>query len=186
MAHVKRRALLAAGATVLAGGGVCKPAGAEDAEAPHVRMLPLSDIERSDPPKALPPVGFTTLDGTPRKLADFLGRPVVLNFWATWCVPCVAELPELDRLAETTPGFAVLVVSADRGGAAVVKPFLAAHGIGHATVLLDTGSDAVHALDVAGFPTTLLIDASGKLRGKLEGPAAWSTGAAAIGSLLRR
>jgi len=185
MAHLTRRTLIAAGATVLAGRAACKQAAADAADTPHVEMQPFSAIVPTMPPKALPPVTFKTLDGAARTLADFASRPVVLNFWATWCVPCVAELPELDKLAATDPGLAVLVVSADRGGAAVVKPFLAAHAIAHATILLDTGSDAVHALDVAGFPTTLLIDAAGKLRGTLQGPAAWSEGAATIAAMMK-
>jgi len=185
MAQLTRRVVLAAGATVLAGGVACKLAGADGTDAPHVRMLPFSDIARTVPARAMPDVQFATLDGGTTRLSAFYGRPVVLNFWATWCSPCVAELPELDKLAENDPGFAVLVVSADRGGASVVKPFLASHGISHATVLLDSGSDAVHALGVVGFPTTLLIDGAGKLHGTLEGPANWGSGASAIAGVLR-
>jgi len=185
MAHLTRRLIVTTGATVLVGGVACKLAGAEDTDKPHVVMRPLSDINRVSPPRGLPNVGFGTVDGGRKTLSEFYGRPVVLNFWATWCVPCVAELPELDRLAETDPGLAVLAVSADRGGAAVVKPFLAAHGVSHATVLLDQGSDAVHVLGVVGFPTTLLIDAAGKLRGTLEGPASWGNAASAIAGVMR-
>jgi thiol-disulfide isomerase/thioredoxin len=177
MAYLKRRTLLAA-ATVLATHATRKPADAET-------MQPLSAMVRSTPPKTLPQVAFKTLDGTQKTLADFAGRPVLLNFWATWCIPCVAELPELDKLAASDPSIAVLVASADRTGAAAVKPFLAAHPITHATILLDQGSDAVHALNVAGFPTTLLIDPAGRLRATLEGPAAWSTAAATIAAIMR-
>jgi thiol-disulfide isomerase/thioredoxin len=147
-------------------------------------MHALSDVVPAKPPASLPPVSFATLDGGRRTLADFAGRPVVLNFWATWCGPCVAELPELDQLA-AGGRITVLVVSADRGGAAAVKPFIAAHGITHATVLLDPGSDAAHALQVVGFPTTLLIAPDGKLHGTLEGPAAWGDAGDAIEAMLR-
>jgi len=184
MAHFTRRAVLAAGATVFGGIAPRKPARADDA-APHVDMRPFSDITRLSPPRPLPAVSFLALDGGQKTLADFRGHPVLMNFWATWCAPCVAELPELDRLAARDSGLAVLAISADRGGAAVVKPFVAAHGIIHATVLLDPGSDAVHALGVVGFPTTLLIDAEGRLRGSLEGPAAWGSGAAAIAGIVQ-
>jgi thiol-disulfide isomerase/thioredoxin len=115
-------------------------------------------------------------------LASFRGKPVVLNFWATWCGPCVTELPELDKLA-AGGAITVLAVSADRGGADRVKPFLAAHLLGHLTVMLDPDSDAVHAMGVFGFPTTLIVDAQGRLRGRLEGPARWSQAAGAIGKL---
>jgi thiol-disulfide isomerase/thioredoxin len=180
MALVTRRAVLAATATVLGGLATRKPAYADE----HVEMRPFSDITRSQPPALLPAATFKTLAGATKTLADFRGKPVVLNFWATWCIPCVAELPELDHLAATDPTIVVLTVSADRGGAPTVTPFLAAHHITKATVLLDPGNDAVHALNVVGFPTTLLIDATGHLRGTLEGPAAWATGAQAIAAIV--
>ncbi len=183
MALLTRRTLLAATGTVLAASGRGKPAGAQEATAPEVEMRPLSAIMRADPPKALPPAQFTTLDGAPKTLADYAGRPLVVNMWATWCIPCVAELPELDRLA-AAGGFIVLAVSADRGGAATVRPFAAAHHLDHLTLLLDPGNAAVNALGVAGFPTTLLVGADGKLRGTLEGPAAWGDAGPALAKLL--
>jgi len=182
MICVTRRALLAGATTVLGEAGFGKPARADET----VEMRPFSDIARVTPPRALPATRFATLDGGAKTLADFAGRPVVLNFWATWCVPCVAELPELDHLAATDPALAVLAVSADRGGAGVVAPFVAAHGLGHATILLDPQSDAGHALGVVGFPTTLLIDAKGFLRGTLEGPAAWGNGAGAVADFVKK
>jgi thiol-disulfide isomerase/thioredoxin len=147
-------------------------------------MRPFSDITRTLPPRLLPPTSLKTLDGSVKTLADFAGKPLVVNFWATWCVPCVAELPELDRLAATDSGLTVIAVSADRGGAAVVTPFLAAHHLTRATILLDPSSDSVHALGVVGFPTTFLIDATGHLRGTLEGPASWGDGARAIAAIM--
>ncbi len=186
MICVTRRALLAGAATVLGEAGFGKPARAGDDGAPHVDMRPFSDIVRTTPPQRVPATRFATLDGQAKTLGDFAGRAVVLNFWATWCVPCVAELPELDQLAASDPAVAVLAVSTDRGGAAIVKPFVAAHGLSHATILLDTQSDAAHALGVVGFPTTLLIDAQGFLRGTLEGPAAWGNGADAIANYVKK
>ncbi len=182
-AQLTRRALLAAAPTVLALSCRGKPAQAQDPASPQVDMLPLTSIVPANPPKALAPVRLTTLDGLPKTLADYAGQKIVLNFWATWCIPCVAELPELDSLA-ATGSFAVLAVSADRSGAAAVKPFLAAHHISRLTILLDPGSDAVHALGVAGFPTTLLIGPDGRLRGTLEGPAAWGSAAPTLSRLL--
>ncbi len=182
MALLTRRTLLAATGTVLATAARGKPAGAQEPTAPQVDMRPLSAIVRADPPKALPPARFTTLDGAPRTLADYAGKPLVVNLWATWCIPCVAELPELDRLAAS--GAVVLAVSADRGGAATVRPFAAAHHLDHLTLLLDPSNEAVSALGVAGFPTTLLIGADGKLRGTMEGPAAWGDAGPAIAKLM--
>jgi thiol-disulfide isomerase/thioredoxin len=177
-------AAVAAGATLVGTFSARKPA-EDDATMDPEAMRPLSDIVKLDPAETLPPINFKTLDGADVTLAKFKGRPVVLNFWATWCGPCVKEMPELDRLASAQGpgGIAVLAVSADHGGAAVVRPFVAAHGIDHATILLDAGSDAVHALRLNGFPTTLIIDRDGKLRGRLEGPAAWGQAAGAVRGL---
>ena len=149
----------------------------------EVDLRPASAITPVRPPAALPKLVFRTMDGAAAPLSAYAGRPVVLNVWATWCVPCVAELPELDRLAASGE-FAVLVVSADRGGAAIVRPFVAAHGVTHATVLLDPGSDAVHALQVAGFPTTFIIGADQRMRGVLQGPAKWGDASAFLKNIL--
>jgi len=182
--------VLAAGAASLVGVLAWRklpasPAGFAPAEPDGVAMRPLSDIERVSPPGALPDVSCPALDGAARHLpADWRGKVVVLNFWATWCIPCVAELPSLDRLAGAEPGFAVLAVSADRAGAEVVSPFLKAHGILHLTTLLDPHMEVGRAFGVGGFPTTLVIDAAGRLRGRLEGPADWASAAAVIRAVL--
>ena len=171
---IGRRGALAVGGNLLAAAWACNSARAQE-------MRPLSDVARVNPPGVLPDLGFAGLDGGRVSLSAFAGKPLVLNFWATWCSPCVAELPDLDRLAAS--GVLVLAASTDHGGAGVVRPFLAKHGITHAHVVLDSGNDAVHAAGVAGFPTTLVIDAHGRLRGKLEGPADWSGAAGLVGSL---
>ena len=165
--RLSRRGLAAAGASLLAGVGWRNSAWAE-----AVDLKPPSAIAAVKPPGVLPALVFKNAAGQPVGLAAFRGRPVVLNFWATWCVPCVAELPELDRLA-ASGGIAVLAASADRRGMEVVGPFLARHALSHLTVLLDQESDAAHAVGVVGFPTTLIVDAGGRLRGRLEGPVAW-------------
>ena len=171
---IGRRGTLAVGTSLMAAAWACNSARAQD-------MLPLSRIAKVNPPGVLPDLAFTGLDGAPVALSAYRGKPVVLNFWATWCSPCVAELPDLDRLAAS--GVVVVAASTDHGGAGVVRPFLVKHGITHAHVVLDSGNDSVHAAGVVGFPTTLVIDARGRLRGRLEGPADWSGAAALVGAL---
>jgi thiol-disulfide isomerase/thioredoxin len=186
-ALIGRRTVLAVGATLLAGVAARKflapwalaEAGAD--EGPD-GFKPLRDIVAVQP-AALPAMNFATLDGGAVTLASFRGKPLVLNFWATWCAPCVAELPQLDQLAAGGT-VRVVAVSVDRGGATRVRPFLAAHAVPHLTVLLDSGSTAVHAAGVVGFPTTLILDAEGRVRGRLEGPAAWSEAAEVIKKLV--
>jgi thiol-disulfide isomerase/thioredoxin len=172
---IGRRGILAAGATLTAAIRPRNSAWAED-------MRPLSSIARLQPPGVLPDLAFVTLEGARLALSALRGKPLVLNFWATWCGPCVLELPALDRLAAS--GVTVVAASTDHGGADIVKPFLARHGIGHLRVVLDPGNESTHAAGVVGFPTTLIIDAQGRLRGRLEGPADWSGAASLIAGIV--
>jgi thiol-disulfide isomerase/thioredoxin len=123
--------------------------------------------------------------GGAHALAEFAGRGVVLNLWATWCVPCVAELPSLAALAArlASAGVVVVPLSSDRGGAAVVQKFYAGHAIAGLDVWLDPKGAAASALRARGLPTTLLIDRQGRERGRLEGGADWASDAAVAGIL---
>ncbi len=129
----------------------------------------------SQPGPPLPEFSFTDGDGARKGLADFAGRGVVLNLWATWCPPCVAEMPALDRLqaAVAAEGITVLPLSSDRGGAAQVRPFYAARGIARLGVWLDPAGAAGRALGARGLPTTVLVDGRGRERARLEGAAEW-------------
>lgn len=120
---------------------------------------------------------FVGADGRPLSLADLRGSGVVLNFWATWCVPCVAEMPALDRLDGrlADQGIEVVALSSDRGGAAVVEAFYAEHAIGNLAVALDPGMRAARALGVQGLPTTILVNADGREMGRLMGAAEWDS-----------
>jgi len=126
------------------------------------------------PPLPAPALTFTTREGEPASLADFHGRPVLVNVWATWCVPCVAELPALDRLqAKLGSELTVLAISEDRTGAAAVDPFLRRTGIAALAVYLDPKDTATAALGLEGLPTSVLVGGDGKILGKLEGAAPW-------------
>jgi thiol-disulfide isomerase/thioredoxin len=184
MILTKRRMLLAAAGATLVGARIGRKLARAQAEGPDAPELhDLSALQRIEPPQPLPTVAFLAADGTRQSLSAYAGRPVLLNFWATWCVPCVAEMPELDRLAAAAgPRLAVLPVSADRGGIPVAQRFLRGHGLSHLPALADPESEAVHALGLAGFPTTLLLDARLRLRARLEGPAKWADG---LGTVLR-
>ena len=154
MTSLTRRAVVAAGATVAAG----VPLGKPRAQA----LQGIGSLSVLHEPKKLD-LQFTAGDGTTRTLADYSGRVVVLNLWATWCVPCVREMPALDDLAKfgAKDGIVVLPVSSDRGGAAVVQRFYTDQGIKNLPVLLDPGSRMAHGLGVNGIPTTFLIDRNG-------------------------
>jgi thiol-disulfide isomerase/thioredoxin len=165
MTLLRRRTLLAAGATLPIAVGARKLAA--------VTVPRPGDLQ---PGRELPEAHFTLGDGTPRTLADYAGRGLVLNCWATWCAPCVEEMPALAKLAEMVQGekLAVLPLSSDRGGAAVVERFYRDKGIEGLPVLLDPRGQAARALGVQGLPTTLLIDAAGRERGRVEGAADWA------------
>ena len=121
-----------------------------------------------------PALAFTARDGAEKHLADFRGELVLVNLWATWCGPCVEEMPALDRLqARLGDKLQILAISQDRRGAAVVDPFLAKARITHLAVFLDPKSAAIEAFGVQGLPTSFLIGRDGMILGKLEGAAKW-------------
>ena len=171
MVSLKRRAVLTAAALTL-------PVALAPRK-PWAATPGLADLSRLQPTDgaAVPELRFSTPDGTVRTLADYAGQGVVLNLWATWCVPCVAEMPALDALARLVAhdGVAVLALSSDRGGAPPVERFYRDKSIKTLPVLLDPRGDAARALGARGIPTTLLIDRAGKERGRLEGAADWSS-----------
>ena len=126
-------------------------------------------------PRPLPPLQFAAADGQRLSLADFRGRAVLLNFWATWCAPCRKEMLTLDRLQRRMggPNFQVVALSIDRLGLAAVAPFYKKLGIASLGIYLDSSGKAAAAFDLAGLPTSLLIDAEGREVARKIGPAEW-------------
>jgi thiol-disulfide isomerase/thioredoxin len=140
--------------------------------------ISLGEFIATSPPQPAPDTGFTDADGNPASFADFKGKPVVVNLWATWCQPCLREMASLDRLQSELDGrLAVAAVSEDRGGAKRIAPFVAAMGLQALKIYLDPKSDLVHAFDVRGLPTSIVIDAGGLVVGRVEGAAEWDSAA---------
>lgn len=123
----------------------------------------LQAIEVADMPEALKRVSFFRPDGTEVSTEDYLGRGVVLNFWATWCAPCVREMPELDTInAElAADGIDVIAVSMDREGHSAIEKFYRDTGIKNLDALHDPKSAAGRALGIRGLPTTVIINPAG-------------------------
>jgi thiol-disulfide isomerase/thioredoxin len=126
-------------------------------------------------PSPLPEVQFTDDVGRPLALADFRGKVVLLNVWATWCLPCRKEMPTLDRLQAALGGggFEVVALSVDRQGVEAVKAFYSEIGVRNLAVHVDASGQALSALAAVGLPTTILIDPEGRELGRLMGPAEW-------------
>ena len=108
-------------------------------------------------------------------IADFEGRPLMINFWATWCAPCIAELPALSRAAEALAGdgVTVLLVSIDRGGAKKATPFLEKHGVTGALRGFDPKARLSREMGVRGLPTTILLSAGQDSAWRFVGPFEW-------------
>lgn len=128
-------------------------------------------------PSAVPDLEVRDWAGQDVRLGAFRGRVVLLNFWATWCVPCIHEIPSLDRVAARLKGprFALIALNEDRRGAAVAAPFLARFKLRNLALYTDPGGRVQRALGVTGLPTTILINARGREVGRLAGSADWSS-----------
>lgn len=167
--HVSRRHALIASA-IMAAGVVSRRAEAQ-------ALGSLDALTQLPPGATLPAIRFFTPDNQTLTLAHYRGKGVVLNLWATWCGPCVAELPTLDRLAGVLAGedIVVLPVSSDAGGAAPVRSFYDSHGIDHLPILLDPGGAILASWHVPGIPLTVIFDRNGHPRAKLLGATDWSS-----------
>lgn len=114
-------------------------------------------------------------NGKVSRLADFGGRLVLVNFWATWCLPCVREMPSLLRLHKARGGaeFTVLAVSQDLKGWPAITPFLARLGLDALPVLHDPKGALARGFGIQGLPTTILLGRDGREVGRLTGIAEW-------------
>lgn len=137
----------------------------------------MEKFEPAADPVPLPSTVFTDGSGKELTLADFKGKVVLLNFWATWCGPCVREMPSLERLHTTLAGedFTVIALSEDRKGWAKIAPFKEKIGLDHLPLFHDVRSRMMFQTKARGLPTTILIGRNGKELGRLTGPAEWDT-----------
>jgi thiol-disulfide isomerase/thioredoxin len=128
-------------------------------------------------PLDLPDINFNNANGATKSLADWRGKVVLLNIWATWCVPCRDEMPALDRLQTELggSGFEVVAVNIDKNGSEKARAFLQETGATHLALYTDPSGKLFAQLKAVGMPTTLLVDRNGKEIGRLIGPADWGS-----------
>lgn len=146
-----------------------------NAQVPAPSITPQQGLVLYDKPRRVPKINFENGQGQSISLADFHGKVVLLNVWATWCAPCRREMPTLDRLQARLggPEFEVVALSIDRSGLMVVEKFYEMVGVRNLRKYLDKNNNAMLRLFVTGIPTTLLIDKKGREVGRFVGPAEW-------------
>lgn len=137
----------------------------------------INSFDKKNPPAPVGETVFYDRNGGEVRVSDYKGTALVINFWATWCAPCVAEMPSLDRLKGILDdsGVDVLAINEDRNGAAMAIKFYEANGITNLDVLIDRKMALVKATEVTGLPTTLLVDADGNEIAAVIGEAEWDS-----------
>jgi thiol-disulfide isomerase/thioredoxin len=169
---MKWRAALALSLTLL----LVRTALAAENEAGTPDHTRLGEFVPISPPHPAPAISFVDRDGNMVSLSDFGGKLVVLNLWATWCAPCLREMPSLDRMQERLgDDVTVLAISEDRGGSKIVEPFIDKLGLKSLKFYLDPKSGAEQAFKVQGLPTSFVIDKGGNILGRVEGAAEWDS-----------
>lgn len=138
-------------------------------------LKPVRGFKILGEPRLLENIRFVNGDWKAVTLADFRGKVILLNVWATWCAPCRAEMPTLDKLQAMLggPDFEVVALSIDDGGVPVVKAFYEELGLKSLRIYVDPTINATVRLKILGVPTTLLINRDGKEIGRYAGPAEW-------------
>lgn len=136
-----------------------------------------ADIEWPPVRLQIPEVAFFDAKGRDMRISDLRGKVVILNFWATWCTPCVVEMPALDRLqaAFGDETLAVVALSEDREGRRAVEPFLDKLGIKSLGMYFDRNQALAQALGADKLPATYILDREGRAVGRLIGPADWDS-----------
>ena len=156
---------------VLAGAGTAVEDGVVSVERPR-----LGEFIPNSPPIPAPTISVVDLAGNTVSLSDFAGGLVLINFWATWCEPCLREMPSLERMqSRLGDKITVVAISEDRGGSKTVEPFINKLGLKSFKTYLDPKSAAGRAFKVAGLPTSFLIDREGRVLGRVEGAAEWDS-----------
>ena len=136
----------------------------------------LPKLVPADPPAPVSTVSFTDPDGGTHTLADYRGKVVLVNFWATWCAPCREEMPALDTLQREMggPDFQIVTIATGRNAPARIADFFAETGVTALPTLMDPRQQLARDMGVVGLPVSVLIDRDGHEVARLLGEADWS------------
>lgn len=139
----------------------------------------MASLVAATPPRLLPVLNFRDAAGQKKTLADFKGKLLLVNLWATWCIPCREEMPALNTLDRQRAGtdFDVVAINIDSGSDEKPKNFLNEHAVDHLALYRDDTMSVFNALKqeglAFGLPATLVLDKNGCLIGSMNGPASW-------------
>lgn len=164
----------------LAASGPCAEAAPVAARLAPLARGEVAAFDAAAAPRPAPSIGFRGPDGAPTDLAALRGKLLLVNLWATWCAPCKAEMPALDRLQAELGGgdFQVVAINVETRNLDKPPAWFKANGIAHLTYYGDPEGKVLPAIQSAvgstGLPTTLLVDAGGCTLGVMKGPAEWS------------
>ena len=122
-------------------------------------------------------LAFQDASGVTRNLAEFRGRVVLINLWATWCAPCITEMPALDRLQARRggPEFEIVAIALDRQGERLVRPFFDNLALRKLALYLDPSNAASRVFDAKGLPISIFLDRDGREIGRVLGAAEWDS-----------
>ncbi|KMK65908.1 TlpA disulfide reductase family protein [Puniceibacterium sp. IMCC21224] len=168
-------ALIYTGAVMLA-----NPASADISAAAALRDGDMKKLNFHSEPKPAGTAEFQTFDGAPLTLADYAGKYVLVNFWATWCAPCREEMPQLAELQDLLGGdrFEVVTIATGRNPPPAMKAFFAEIGVTSLPLNRDPKSLLSREMGVLGLPITVILNPEGQEIARLQGDADWASDSA--------
>ncbi|MDO8606794.1 MAG: TlpA disulfide reductase family protein [Phaeospirillum sp.] len=137
--------------------------------------LNLEMVVKANPPRPVATAASVDVDGVSKPFNSRITRPTLISFWATWCIPCLRELPTIGRFKAMADaaGIDVLTVSEDKEGAGPAVKLLAEKGLSHLPLVIDADGSLAKSMRVKGMPTTLIVNAKGEEVARMEGEVDW-------------